>query len=271
VTQVAAVDGDETEGGLANRRVRTVTVRPDGTIVSGDDAVAGAEALPVERPNVPSVPTTSTETPNLLGDTTSVAMTDPDDSNTALAASPAPLALNPDPSADAASALASATEAEIQPVFDPTIKAPTPMRIPVRSSTSAPTDTVASFDSQEPAAINLTGAQTPNGQIDLLGGAIEQPTEIAAVPPAAVDSGSAAAYVQLSSSPTQDAAEASRRSLNNRFGSLFGGNELVIQSADLGQKGTWYRVKLPAASLADAQSTCASIKANGGDCIVSGR
>ena len=44
------------KSGLANRKVRTVTVRPDGTIVSGDDAVAGSEALPVERPNVPEVP-----------------------------------------------------------------------------------------------------------------------------------------------------------------------------------------------------------------------
>jgi len=269
VTQIA--EGDDTEGGLANRKVRTVTVRPDGTIVSGDDAVAGAEALPVDRPNVPAVPTTSTETPNLLGDTTSVAMTDPVSSNTALTTAPAPLALNADTSTDATSAVASATESDIQPVFDPTIKAPTPMHFPIRSETPVSTDTVASFDAQEPAAINLTGAQTPNGQIDLLGGTIEQPTEVAAAPPAAVDSGSAAAYVQLSSSPTQDAAEASRRSLNSRYGSLFGGSDLVIQTADLGQKGTWYRVKLPAASLADAQSTCASIKASGGDCIVSGR
>jgi hypothetical protein len=77
--------------------------------------------------------------------------------------------------------------------------------------------------------------------------------------------------VQLSSSPSEADAEASRRTLSARYGSLLGGNELVIQSADLGQKGTWYRVKLPAASLADAQSTCANIKASGGDCIVSGR
>jgi hypothetical protein len=223
---------------------------------------------------VPSVPSTSAETPNLLGDTTSVAMTDPIDSNTALTASPEPLALNADTGTgtDATSAVASATEADIQPVFDPTIKPPTVMNFPVRSETPVSTERVASFDEQEPAAINLTGAQTPNGQIDLLGGAIEQPTTtVAEVPPAAVDSGNAAAYVQLSSSPTQDAAEASRRSLNSRFGSLFGGSELVVQSADLGQKGTWYRVKLPAASLAEAQSTCASIKANGGECIVSGR
>ncbi len=55
VTEVAATD---TEGGLASRKVRTVTDRPDGTIVSGDDAVAGAEELPVDRPNVLAVPST---------------------------------------------------------------------------------------------------------------------------------------------------------------------------------------------------------------------
>src|SRR5690606_25957348 len=47
---------DVAENGLANRKVRTVTVRPDGTIVSGDDAIAGNEALPVDRPNVPEIP-----------------------------------------------------------------------------------------------------------------------------------------------------------------------------------------------------------------------
>jgi hypothetical protein len=36
-------EADGTEAGLTNRKVRTVTVRPDGTIVSGDDAVAGAD------------------------------------------------------------------------------------------------------------------------------------------------------------------------------------------------------------------------------------
>jgi hypothetical protein len=255
VTQPTAED---TEGGLANRKVRTVTVRPDGTIVSGDDAVAGAEALPVERPNVPEVPSTSAEVPNLLGDTTTVAMTDPVTENTALGTTPAPL-----------TATTATSEAAIQPVFDPTIVPPKPMNFPVRSSTPAPaaSETVASFAEQEPAAVDLTGAQTPNGQIDLLGGEIEQPTQVAAAP-ARVDTGSAAAYVQLSSSPSEADAQASLRALNNRYGSLFGGNSLVIQSADLGQKGTWYRVKLPTASVADAQSVCADIKANGGDCIV---
>ena len=140
--------------------------------------------------------------------------------------------------------------------------APTPISFPVRTAFVAERT-----PSPEPAPVELTGARTPTGQIDLLGTPIDVAT---ADPPAQVDAGRAAAYVQLSSSPTEADANASLRSLNNRFGSLFGGNRLEVQSADLGQKGTWYRVKLPAASLADAQSVCSDIKANGGDCIVTG-
>ena len=57
------------------------------------------------------------------------------------------------------------------------------------------------------------------------------------------------------------------RSVTAKYGSLFGGNKLVVQQADLGQKGIRYRVRLPAASLADANNICAQIKAQGGDCF----
>ena len=256
VTQVAAAD---TEGGLANRKVRTVTVRPDGTIVSGDDAVAGAETLPVARPNVPEVPSISAETPSLLSDPAEVAATE-------TSTTPAPLTV--DTSVAPVEPTTTLPGADVPTVFDANVRAPSPLPVPGRDTPAPRSETVTAF-AQEPAAINLTGAQTPNGQIDLLGGQIE-PVQVAATQPVAVDAGSAAAYVQLSSSPSQADAESSRRALNNRYGSLFGGTALVIQPADLGQKGTWYRVKLPASSLADAQSKCASIKANGGDCIVSG-
>jgi hypothetical protein len=257
VTNVAAAD--DTEGGLANRKVRTVTVRPDGTIVSGDDAVAGTEALPVDRPNVPAMPAAS-DTTNLLGDTTSVAMTDPVTENTALTSSPAPLTA----AVETPTAPVQTAEAAIEAIPNAGGVAPTPINFPVRSPT------VTAFVDNTPAPApsgELTGARTPTGQIDLLGGEIE----VAAAEPAApLNTSTAAAYVQLSSSPSQADAQASVRALNNRFGSLFGGNQLVVQSADLGQKGTWYRVKLPAASLGDASQVCAQIKANGGDCIVTG-
>ncbi len=264
VTTVATTeDGD---GGLANRKVRTVTVRPDGTIVSGDDAVAGAEALPVDRPNVPEMP--ASDTPNLLGDSTAVASTDPLDENAALSSTPAPLTSEPsaassEPSAASSEPPIETAEAAIAPVANAGGVAPTPISFPVRS-----TATTAFVDDTPAASAPLTGARTPNGQIDLLGNSID--VAVANTPAAPVDSGNAQAYVQLSSSPSQAEAQSSLRALNNRFGSLFGGNQLVIQAADLGQKGTWYRVKLPAASLADAQGVCAEVKANGGDCIVTG-
>ena len=57
------------------------------------------------------------------------------------------------------------------------------------------------------------------------------------------------------------------KSATAKWGSLFGGNRLIVQKADLGAKGIRYRVRLPAASLADATRICAEIKANGGDCF----
>src|SRR5262249_11455097 len=95
VTPPPAADSNG-DPGLANRKVRTVTVRPDGTIVSGDDALAGGAQLAVDRPNVPAVPSTEQST-NLLGTgDTQVAEADP------TTASTAPLALtNPPPAAGA--------------------------------------------------------------------------------------------------------------------------------------------------------------------------
>src|SRR5690606_9777110 len=57
---------DPNQEGLVNRRVRTVTVRPDGTIVSGDDSLAGSAMLPVDRPAVPDVPGADFSIPDLI-------------------------------------------------------------------------------------------------------------------------------------------------------------------------------------------------------------
>jgi hypothetical protein len=182
-------------------------------------------------------------------------MTDPVTENTALtAATPAPLTAS-EP------VVTASAEEDIQPVFDPTIVPPTPITFPVRS-----TEAALAFSPEPESPVNavITGAQTPNGQIDLLGGG-NQVAEATPEPPAA--SSRAAAYVQLSSSPSEDDARASLRTATSRFASLFGGQDLIVQSADLGQKGTWYRVRLPTSSLGEANRICAEIKANGGDCI----
>jgi hypothetical protein len=244
-----ATQADTSEGGLANRKVRTVTVRPDGTIVPGDDAVAGNAALLVDRPNVPSVP--STETTNLLGN---------DNATPEVAATTAsglvPLVDIPDTPATAATD-------DTQPVIDTSIVPPKPMSFPVRSTTaSAPRSSV-----------NAVIDQTPTGQINLLGADALAPAKtapVAAAPRAtavASAGGGAPAYVQLASSLSEADANTAVKAATAKFGSVFEGNKLMVQQADLGTKGIRWRVRLPASSLGDANGICAQIKALGGDCF----
>lgn len=261
-----AANDEDGENGLANRKVRTVTVRPDGTIVSGDDAVAGAAELPVDRPNVPAVP--SNEATNLLGS---------DTTQTADATSPTLTTPTTTPLAPGATSTDTQV-ADVSPVIDPTAVAPTPMQFPVRGTATSKPRTQSTEPSNS--SVNaLVGAQTPNGQIDLLGGtgdATSAPQQVASTKPAqtkptpapvASSGGNAAAYVQLSSQPSQADAQASVRAMTAKYGSLFGGSKLTIQQVDLGQKGVRWRVRLPANSLSDAAGICSQIKAQGGDCF----
>jgi hypothetical protein len=52
-----------------------------------------------------------------------------------------------------------------------------------------------------------------------------------------------------------------------RFGPLFGGANLEVQRVDLGERGIYYRVRVPANSLQEANSICTNVKAAGGDCF----
>lgn len=229
-------EGDDaaSESELANRKVRTVTVRPDGTIVSGDEAVAGNEELPVDRPAVPDLPGADVQPSELLAAV-------PD-------AAADPIASAIDTGTDAAvdptqvSALAPTGPA---PTIDPNIVAPVPVARPTDRSV-------------------LGGGS--NQQV-----AATQPVELApaaeapaAQAPAASGSGP---YVQLSSQPTEGDAASSLRSTQNRLAGLLNGRSLAVRQVNLGAKGTWYRVVLPVDSFQEATQTCASLKANGVDCV----
>jgi hypothetical protein len=267
------VEAESSESGLANRKVRTVTVRPDGTIVSGDEAVAGAEELPVDRPNVPVIEGSDIQPSDLL---TAVAETQ------AAAgggnASPAPAA---DAAADPLAALvadtdtgsataeplpepdplqvASATPQQTTPaVFDGSLVAPIPMPRPidrdgmVGGSTQEVTATVRQANTAlEPAATPLVAVQQET----------RQPAQQSSV------SSRGGAYVQLSSQKSEGDARASLKSTQNRMASTLNGATLEIRRVDLGAKGVWYRVELPTRSFQDATQTCAAIKSNGGDCV----
>jgi len=106
-------------------------------------------------------------------------------------------------------------------------------------------------------------AVTTSGQaLDLLASSNTAPAE----PPRST--ATAAAYVQLSSQRSEGDARASLQNISARWSSLFQGNDLEVRRADLGAKGVYYRVMLPAGSRSQAAQICAEIKSSGGDCFV---
>lgn len=239
-TEIAAITPTtdaETEGGLANRKVRTVTVRPDGTIVSGDEAVAGNAVLPVDRPTVPEIPGAAIEPSELLAATPSE-----------------PGAVDPD-----AIAAAIAGEPTVTAEIDPNLSA----LAPSTTTTPLPVD---------PSIIAPAPLPRPGDRTAMVGGSNAQAAApvVEATPVSATAGSIAAAYVQLSSQRSEGEAQESLRQAQSRYGNLLQGNALEIQRADLGQKGIYYRVRLPSGSLQEATSICASIKANGGDCFATG-
>lgn len=232
---VRKIETTETDSGLANRKVRTVTVRPDGTIVSSNDAVAGTEVLPIDRPNVPELPNAGT-----TGDFQVSANTTPPPADTPVT-----------------------TTTEVSSgVVTPPINGPIPQaRIVGRTSVTTATPVVTA---------PTQNAGTTNQSIDLLSGGTSAPvvtTAPAAVAPTTVAS-SAPAFVQLSSQRSDEAARSTLSVLQSRFSNVINTSNIVIRPVDLADRGTFYRVLLPANSVSDANTMCANLKNAGGDCFV---
>ena len=302
------VTADISEEGLANRKVRTVTVRPDGTIVNNDTALAASELLPVDRPNVPDLPSAGNGGTSLLAGLSGAqggvnaligdpqpgaaesAITDAAGTQLGNSAAPDMTALAPQ-----SSALTTEVAQPVNPgppvAVDMTgrvldgVEVPVPMPRLSRGG-SAALETNQDISGAPSGAISTVNALMANPDtssalpangvasapvqqaqpVSLRGSTQVAPIEQPAAAPAASN---AAAYVQLSSQRTEADANASSRQLTNRFSSLFDGGALQVQKTDLGQRGTFYRVRLPAVSLASAKQICTKIKAAGGDCIVS--
>ncbi|WP_152664462.1 SPOR domain-containing protein [Devosia geojensis] len=270
---------DASAEGLVNRRVRTVTVRPDGTIVGGEDSVAGAAMLPVDRPNVPAVPgaeqavasanateggaanagTAAGAAAGAAGATTGAPAADGDDPLAALIAT-----------APGDAAATGGTPATTPITTTPATTAtngnvPTPMpRIERPSAPSTITnvaETAPQAASQPTSSVNAV----VQGTLQPVGGQAQAPAQQQAA--VTQQASTAPAYVQLSSQRSEEAAQQTAASLQSRFGNLFGGTTLEIQRVDLGERGIYYRVRLPAQSLQNATQICNNVKAGGGDCF----
>jgi SPOR domain len=88
----------------------------------------------------------------------------------------------------------------------------------------------------------------------------------AAVTPRVIGSGYA---VQVTSERNESNAQAALAALQTKHANQLSGRQLIIRRADLGAKGTYYRVLVsPFPSAEEAAGLCGRLKAAGGNCII---
>ena len=235
-TGVAANDGSATT--VTPRRVRTLVVRPDGTLVE--------QEVPAPTPVNPDVtivanaptPETSVES-EVVSATTNAAQDAPTPTDVPVIR----------PQADAEAASAPRIEAE------PRIVSP---QVPVRTVTTQPI--IADRPANQP--VNVVNPQ-PSTQV------AAAPQAAAPAAPAAAPSGEAPFVIQIASVPSREGAQQQATNLQRQYANVLGGRGVSIQRAEIDGRGTFYRVRVAASSRNDATQLCEQYKRAGGSCFVS--
>jgi hypothetical protein len=75
--------------------------------------------------------------------------------------------------------------------------------------------------------------------------------------------------VQVAAQKTEADAQSSWQALQQRYGTVLGGQQATIRRVDLGERGVFYRAQVgPFTSRAQASEVCQSLKAAGGECVI---
>jgi len=237
-TEEASATAAAEEALVTPRRVRTMIVRPDGTMVAREDPAPAAQ--PVEE-------------------------------ETVIAAAPmaAAPALAPAGQVAPSGQVAPAGQAVAsQPVVEedggPVVDTPPTVSV-VPSQRSEPAATAQPAPVQQPAAVVAQPAvQQPAAQAPVVATPVSAPA--AAAPSAAAASEWS---MQIASQPTAESAQATYQDLARRYGGVLEGRGVNIVRADIAGKGIYYRVRIPASSRDEAIRLCTSYKSAGGSCFVS--
>ncbi|WP_026380236.1 SPOR domain-containing protein [Afifella pfennigii] len=230
-TQVPEIGPEVTP--IGPKKVRTVIVRPDGTIVespepqttASDEPTEIAGPAPAENPEPVRV-----QSVRVGEDAAATGSESP-----ALGSPSGPLA---------GGQPQEPTARESEPVDFANLPAPRP----------APP----ALQAPEPTATPTATMTAPEPQV----AAVETQPVVTETPPAGW-------AVQVSSQRSEEQARASFTSLQQRFPTLLGDQQPYIQEADLGDKGVYYRVRVgPMADRNAAISLCEDLKSAGGSCFV---
>ncbi|WP_417683943.1 SPOR domain-containing protein [Roseibium sp.] len=254
----------------APKKVRTLVVRPDGTIVPESDQPASSPAEPRQvttRPVAPTNETAPAVTPQASSPT-------------------APIALTPEPAAPAVAAPEVTPPADETPaVSEPVLQTPAIVAESETALPEQPANVPSVLPKKKPDGSVRTAAApravTTGGPLDLSNPApATQAAPVAAAPVAATPvaaapvpstSGTIPAgtyVVQVTSQRSADAARDAYSGLQRRFPQVLGGRDAVIVAAEIPDRGTFYRARIPMTSREDAISLCEGLQAAGGDCFV---
>jgi hypothetical protein len=250
-TDQAAADADRGPS-VAPRKVRTMIVKPDGTLVPREEPADPAPAVTAQAPAVqPPAPSqgTAASFPASAPASTEVASADG----------------RPVVAADAApeqQAAAAPAEVATAPAGDPPVRQ-------VRTTSVADTAPIpAPRPAEQP--VNVVGTVTENGNVRQ---APAQETQVAAATPAAAQPQQASAPggygIQIASLPSEAEANKSYANLSKKFAGVLGGLPYEIRKADIAGKGTYYRVRIAAGSKDEAAALCERYRAAGGSCLIS--
>lgn len=244
---------------VSPRKVKTMIVKPDGTLVAREDIVSEP----------------ATETAGLDAKATATtAATSGEASATANATLDADASLRAEQNAtdgQPRSALAEVATAEVEDTA--------PVRTVKTTTIGATTGTTTegtSTDGKAPVPVTrpvdqpvtVVGTVTENGNVSGTETAsatqtqqTAEQTQVAAVAPGSY-------VIQIASVPSEADAQKTYKNLSSKFGSVIGGRGVDIKKAEIPNKGTFFRIRIPAGSREEANALCSRYKGAGGSCLV---
>lgn len=252
ISQIVAENAGDTDAeitAVAPRKVRTLVVKPDGTLMPREEPVA--EAAPVE-----AAAETQAEAPveqEMAAAAPAEDMTQPVTEEAAPAYTP-PAAEKP-----VQVKKRQAAKAAPAPAAEETVASAEP------TPALAPAQTSGEITSAMPEVVPIAPQRPAEQPVDVVGEV--KPDQVAAVSGASTRNGSWA--MQIASQPSEAAAQSSYQDLARRYGGVLAGHEVNIVKAEIAGKGTFWRVRVPAGSRNEAVSLCENYKAAGGNCFVS--
>ena len=248
VDEPATAEADDGRSLVSPRKVKTMIVKPDGTLVTREETVGAPETDLAAAATATTGGAASGEAVATIDEAANL----PAEADASLRTEQA--------EAEPRSALAEVADAEVEDTA--------PVRV-VRTTAVTKTDGNAPVPGTRPVdqPVNVVGTVTENGNVrgdaeaTTTGTTTQTQQQVAAVAPGSY-------VVQIASLPSEAEAQKSYNTLSAKFASVIGGRGVDIKKAEIPNKGTYYRVRIPAGSREEANSLCSRYKSAGGSCLV---